>query len=362
MPLCVAPGFWSAFFLRAQPELQRNEPLGYPDSVLPRRMTAEHPGHPPSPSRRLAQPALPIPPSCTPGHGGRPSATSAGDTRAVPTRSFLRRRFEVWRPSDLRAEGVSDRSRSACLESGALISLGKGWYASPSSPADVTGPLSRGHRATCVTAAKLYGLWVPDAPEAHEVGLRRESTTSEELVTRHRPIIRTWPDDEPIMPLRTALLHAAHCLTPLDTAVLLESAIETWQLSAGDVAAILTELPHSRRRALGRISAHAGSGSETKVRRHLERRGVRVREQVDIPGVGRVDMLIGERLIIECDSLKHHGSTSGFHEDRRRDRMSLKGGYLVLRLTWHDIWLTWDETAELLSDLVNRRIHRGTRL
>lgn len=280
----------------------------------------------------------------------------------MSTRSFLRRRFEVWRPQDLLAEKVSDRSRSARLESGALISLGKGWYASPSAPADVTGPLSRGHRATCITAAELYGLWVPHSPDAHEVGLRHESMTSEGLVTKHRPLIRTWPDDEPIMPLRTALLHAAYCLTPLHTAVLLESAIERWQLSAGDVAGILAELPQSRRRALGRISAQAGSGSETRVRRHLERRRVRVREQVHIPDVGRVDMLVGERLIIECDSLQHHGSTSGFHEDRRRDRMSLKAGYLVLRLTWHDIWEEWEKTCELLADLVGRKIHRGTRL
>src|SRR5690625_7863238 len=57
--------------------------------------------------------------------------------------------------------------------------------------------------------------------------------------------------------------------------------------------------------------------------------------------------------------ISHHASVSGYHEDRRRDRMSLKGGYLVLRLTWHDIWQDWSKTCEPLADLIGKRVHRG---
>src|SRR5690625_849956 len=340
---------------------------GHPTSARPPHLGPAAPARPAQPSRpaqaypgRLAH--HPSPPHPGPIHGraaGLSSPSSAIDTRDMSTRSVLRRRFDVWRPKDLRAEGTSDRSRSRMIRSGDLISLGKGWYSSPGTPPEVAGPLSRGHRATCITAAEMHGLWVPASAKVHEVGLRRESETSESAVTWHRPIVRAWPDDEPIMPLRVALVHAAHCLPPWEAAALLESALERWQLGPDEVAEILRELPPTRRRALGRISTRAGSGSETRVRRHLERRGVRVREQVHVPEVGRADLIAGDRLIIECDSLAHHASVSGYHEDRRRDRMALKGGYLVLRLTWHDIWQDWSTACELLADLIGKRVHRG---
>src|SRR5690625_7828904 len=92
----------------------------------------------------------------------------------MSTRSVLRRRFDVWRPKDLRAEGTSDRSRSRKIRSGDLISLGKGWYSSPGTPPKVAGPLSRGHRATCITAAEMDGLWGPALAKGDEGGLRRE--------------------------------------------------------------------------------------------------------------------------------------------------------------------------------------------
>src|SRR5690625_7407297 len=101
----------------------------------------------------------------------------------MSTRSVLRRRFDVWRPKDLRAEGTSDRSRSRKIRSGDLISLGKGWYSSPGTPPKVAGPSSRGQRATCTTGAEMDGVWGPAAAKVREVGLRREAEASGAGVT-----------------------------------------------------------------------------------------------------------------------------------------------------------------------------------
>src|SRR5690625_7407617 len=103
----------------------------------------------------------------------------------------------------------------------------------------------------------MHGLWVPASAKVHEVGLRRESETSESAVTWNRPIVRVWPDDEPIMPLRVALVHAAHCLPTWEAAALLVSALERWQLVPDVVAVILRELQPTSRRALGRICIRA---------------------------------------------------------------------------------------------------------
>ena len=77
---------------------------------------------------------------------------------------------------------------------------------------------------------------------------------------------------------------------------------------------------------------------------------------------GRVDLLVGDRLVIECDSVRHHGERSRYYADRSRDRASLIEGCLVLRLTWEDIWLRWEETRGALDTLIRRRVHRGQRI
>src|SRR5690625_7353907 len=107
----------------------------------------------------------------------------------------------------------------------------------------------------------MHGLWVPVSAKVHEVGLRRESETSESAVTWHRPIVRAWPDDEPIMPLRVALVHAADCLPPWEAAALLESAVERWQLGPDEVAEGLRAPPPPRRRAQGRGRTRAGTSA-----------------------------------------------------------------------------------------------------
>lgn len=161
------------------------------------------------------------------------------------------------------------------------------------------------------------------------------------------------------MPLRLTLTHAINCLEPEHAAILLESAREKRLLGADDIAELLERTTSRRRRDIGAVRGTAGSGSETRVRRYLERKGVRVTAQAAVFDAGRVDLLVGDRLIIECDSREHHTSADAYQNDRGRDAMSLRGGYLVLRLTWEWIWLHWTQTCELLDDLIRRRVHRG---
>jgi predicted transcriptional regulator of viral defense system len=44
-----------------------------------------------------------------------------------------------------------------------------------------------------------------------------------------------------------------------------------------------------------------------------------------------------QRLVVELDSWKHHGTRAGFERDRRRDADLQLAGYRVLRLTWRQI-------------------------
>lgn len=282
-------------------------------------------------------------------------------------RSPLRRRLHVWTTEDLRAAGVTRHRQQVLLAEGTLHAYGGGWFGEARTPPEIAAALIRGRRPTCVTAARIHGLWVPEpagrgSVESHEVARRSLGEDAAGVVARHLPALRGWPDDEPVLPLEIALAHAIRCLDAESAAVLLESALERRLLAPSEVEILLAEAPARDRRAIGRVSAKAGSGSETRVRRYLERRGVVVVEQAAVFAGGRVDLLVGDRLIIECDSFRHHGERERYLADRRRDRTSLVGGYLVLRLTWEDIWLHWEQTKQLLQTLIRQRTHRGARI
>ena len=278
-------------------------------------------------------------------------------------RTPLRRRLHVWATEDLRGAGVTRHRQQVLLSEGKLQAYGGGWFGEVGTPDAVAASLSRGSRLTCLSAARVHGLWTPDlGADVHEVSRRTAGENRPGLVAVHTPALRRWPDDEPVMPLSLALSHALTCLDAESAAVLLESALERHLLMPSQIDVLLAEAPVRRRRAIGRVSALAGSGSETRVRRYLERRGVQVREQVPVFDGGRVDLLVGDRLIIECDSFRHHGERSRYHLDRSRDRASLVEGCLVLRLTWEDIWLRWEETTSVLQTLIRKRVHRGQRI
>jgi very-short-patch-repair endonuclease len=89
----------------------------------------------------------------------------------------------------------------------------------------------------------------------------------------------------------------------------------------------------------------------------LRAAGIRLRTQVVIPGVGRVDFLVGDRLIIEADSREHH--LSAYQADRTRDRVAIGLGYLVIRLTYEDVVYRWDTVYRDIQSVIQRRAHRS---
>lgn len=84
-----------------------------------------------------------------------------------------------------------------------------------------------------------------------------------------------------------------------------------------------------------------------------------MRTQVSIAGVGRVDLLVGESLIVECDSEKHHAPGERYRMDRIRDLASRDLGYTTLRLRYDQIWYSWALTQRsLLAELATGRHRR----
>ena len=87
---------------------------------------------------------------------------------------------------------------------------------------------------------------------------------------------------------------------------------------------------------------------------------MRVRTQVLIPRVGRVDEIIGDRLVLESDGYRYHSSHEQFREDRRRDLELARQEYLCIRLDGHQIMNDWPRTEDALFTIIRRNEHLWT--
>lgn len=130
----------------------------------------------------------------------------------------------------------------------------------------------------------------------------------------------------------------------------LDAALHRGLTDLEEVAAFLDPrcpTPRLRSRAdvlLGRADAACESPGETLTRLPLVDAGYSVRSQVeldDIDGrIGRVDLLVERRVVVEFDGAVKYGGAEGrdalVAEKRREDR--IRGlGYAVVRVTWADL-------------------------
>lgn len=282
---------------------------------------------------------------------------------------------------EITARGIDRTAVRAGLRSGEISRLGP-WYMRAGADQRLFPYLEAGLRPTCVDAAVLHGLWTPPVRGAHAflprgAGRRGEHPATQlrlvpvrgaatvppsppQPVMLHRPVLRSWPSHDPVPDLELVLEHAARCLSPRDTAIVMESALNRGAITRTHLKELIAGLPRYLRRPLSRLQSTAESGTETAVRWWFEKRNVPVRAQVVIAGVGRVDLLVGDRWVIECDSKAHHTGREQYQTDRRRDLALRARGYLVTRLTWEQVFLHWDEVEPQLLAVLARGEHRGS--
>lgn len=275
---------------------------------------------------------------------------------------------------------TSRRAVDRWLRQGTASSV-QPWYITPEAPPDVVAILRLGVRPTCLDAASLHGLWTPPhvgthvfrprlsahdpaLRDARVIPVRRRDGRSAlqgkpQSLILHGPAMRSWPDHDPVPDLALVLAHAGRCLPTVKAAVLFESALHLGALRRREVDRIIAALPQQARRPLSRVRADAESGTETAVRWWIESRGFHVRSQVPFPdGRRRMDLLVGESWVIECDSREFHDDPLSYDRDRQRDLLLTVRGYLVTRLSWEQVFLRWEETEQMLLAILRRGEYR----
>ena len=156
-----------------------------------------------------------------------------------------------------------------------------------------------------------------------------------------------------------ALIHAVQCLDAQAAVVALDSALNKRLIREEDLAEIFRALPRGYRRLRRRVDGRAESGTETIVRLMIRSLGYRVKLQVAISGVGRVDMIVDGWLVVECDSKAHHSDWETQRADRRRDQQLAQRGYAVYRPIAEDILYHPDEVQRALQGMIGAWRSRG---
>lgn len=258
----------------------------------------------------------------------------------------------IYTVSDLRTEYTA-RQISSLVRQGHLIRAGR-YYLTAGTDEPVVAALTAGVRPTCLTAARHHGLWVPPGAKRHVYARRAQRIPAGWVA---HGWTHAWPEPDPVASPVLMLEHACRCLDPLDVGILADSALREGHVHAADIAAIRRTAPRAVGRVLDQVSALAESGTETKVRLFFQLRGVPVRAQVQIPGIGRVDLLVGRRWIIECDSRAHHTGATVYAYDRARDFSAIEQGYITTRLTYGMVFGRWDATTSRLTRIIRSRQH-----
>lgn len=265
------------------------------------------------------------------------------------------RRFGIWSRSTLEDVGYTARQIQRELESGKLKRVIRGWYCEPDADPDFVTAVRRDAQIGCLSACQHHGLWVPPKQDLHLLLRPGAHQKASGGVVFHRGANLTQPI---LAPLEDALHQVARHHEPENALIVVESALATERIGEAMAEAILAGISSRRSKAAKPASTLSQSGSETRVR--LELRSLRVphQQQVKIPGVGIVDFLVGESLIIEADSAEHHSGPAEYERDRQRDAASRGLGYDTVRLSYSQIWKTWDATRELLRAVLKTRRYR----
>lgn len=220
--------------------------------------------------------------------------------------------------------------------------LRHGWYAGPTADPKVESAVRSGGVLGCVSALGRYGIWIPNNDQHVRAGSACQPY-------RWRP-----KKTRAIDPLDVALASAVNCLDPEGVVVVLDSAMNQKLIEMADATTLVRDSKHARLHLDQRCEPESESGLETMTRLRLRARHIKVRVQVVIAGIGRVDLLVGKSLVIECDGESSH---QAFDADRERDRRLRALGFQVVRLSYKHVMYDWNAAEQDLLAIIRRREH-----
>lgn len=261
----------------------------------------------------------------------------------------------------LRDTGSTRAQLREALACGRLRRVRRGVYATDAACVEVVSAAAAGGPIACISAARHAGLWVLGADAEVHVwlsghGHRRCGDEAPSGCVPHWDAGDRVGFGPPSVP--RVLRQILACAGAEVFFVALESARRLRLIDAAGLRWLHAHTNEDGREALRLSRDDADSGLESLVRWRLRSHRLRVRTQVRITGVGVVDLLIGDRLIIETDGRANHEGESHRHKDLRRDAHATIWGYVTLRFDYAMIVHEWD----LVEDAILAAVAQGRHL
>lgn len=199
---------------------------------------------------------------------------------------------------------------------------------------------------SCVSAAQIYGLPIlmEERPQkthlsvAYNRGMHASKLRRFDDVCIHRePIMSEEERRTHVASIGTVLERVLVCMPLKVSLPMLDAARNQglYDISTLTLPTSGSRVPHLREAALS--TDRARSILETVARLILIDMGLNPQVGVWIEGVGEVDMIILDFIVIEVDGWTFHSSKEQREKDLKRDRELLRRGYVVLRFTYDDV-------------------------
>lgn len=258
------------------------------------------------------------------------------------------------------------RALARAAAGGALIRARRGVYSLPDLPVEVLLAAQIGGRLTGPSALTHHGLWVPPARHSPELHVEVRVAVR---VTGPPAWARVWWTREKttpqfgVAPLESVLAVAAAALPLAEAVAVLDSALRRTWLTPSALAVMAASWNAPARRAASRSDIRSESGTESVLRVLLGEAGIEATPQPRLPIAehARADLLVGDRLLIECDSEEHHAAPDQRRADLARDAHLVSLGFIVLRFDYRRVFGHPDDVVAEVAAVVERGEHLSAR-
>jgi len=256
--------------------------------------------------------------------------------------------------------GVPLRALRAALARGDVVRVRRYWVATSVAPPLLLEAARASGRLACVSAASHRGWWMPEgtASTVHlavrpDAKLPPETTA---IIHWSAPLV-PQPPHRLIESVPDTLEHVAACLPYEEALVVWESACTREDLHPDALVRIRWRTTRARRLAAA-ARGDSDSGLESLFVVRLAPWGVGIQQQVMIAGHD-VDVLIGERLIVQLDGFAFHSTPTDRQRDVAHDRELRARGYTVLRFTYADVVAHWERVERVIVQHLAQGHHRA---
>jgi hypothetical protein len=268
--------------------------------------------------------------------------------------------------AELLSVGATPASLTAAVRHGHLLRLRRDHYALSSTPVSIQQAVRVGGRLTCTSALQHYGVFAFDVAVT-AVHVRRDMSRLRHPRFRQRPLPhdhrdgvelrwRALADDgggsEVAVGIVDALVCALRCQHPWHAVASLDNALFSGLIDSTGVDEVFRHLPQSLQYMRHLLDGRAESGQESVLRMIVREAGLAYELQVSFAGIGRVDMIVEERLVLEADSRLAHDGWEKQVRDRTRDLALARLQLMSLRPLYQHIMFTPEEVRDAILGLL----------